>query len=141
MDVLSLEKIWKDNEFYEVEFKASSEFVGVKTKAYVIPEKISELAKRLSDFPESKNDEFYWESGTKGEGYAPCFSLGFKCDDCGHVKIEVYCEIDDGASLEKHNCCFFVKSEIGLVNRFGKSLFNINNGEIGAKAELNKNSR
>ena len=138
MDMLSFEKIWEDNDFYEIEFKASSEFADIKAKTYVIPEKINELAKRLSSFPERKNDEFFWENWKKGEGYTPYFSLGFKYNIYGHVEIEVYCEIDDGADLGNHNCCFFIRSEIGLVNRFGKSLLNMNIGEIGTKAELNK---
>lgn len=136
MNLLSFEKVWKGDELYEIELKAESEFIKIKTKSYADPEKITELAERLLSFPQKKNDRFLWENGIKGDGYTPCFSLEFECDERGRVKIEVYSEIDDGASFEKHNCCFFIESEIGLVNRFGKSLLNMNNGEIGNKAEM-----
>lgn len=136
MYLLSFEKIWRDNEFYEIELKAESEFINLKINSYTYPETIGALAERLLSFPQKKNDCFLWKNGIKGSVYSPYFSLEFKCDEYGHVEIEIYSEIDDGGPLEKHNCSFFIRSEIGLVNRFGKSLLNMNDGDIGTKAEM-----
>ena len=39
----------------------------------------------------------------------------------GHVTIEVDLEIDDNIS-RNHRCSFFINSELGCVERFGKRL-------------------
>jgi hypothetical protein len=71
--------------------------------------------------PNSLNEQL--GNGGKGDGGTPFVSLEFWCKDkLGHVIVEVYMEIDDGASYDKHNCCFFIKTETGLLNSFGKSL-------------------
>lgn len=42
-------------------------------------------------------------------------------DYYGHVKIEVNIEIDDN-DTRSHRCCFFVNSELGLVEQLGSGL-------------------
>jgi hypothetical protein len=75
----------------------------------------------------------------KGDSSTPFVSFEFSCEDKrGHIIIEVYMELDDGASYSKHNCCFFVRTEAGLLNDFGKSLTSLNKSGIGKKVKLNK---
>ena len=136
MNLLSFEKIWEDDEVYGIELIAESEFVKIKTKTYTYPEKIKELAEILLSYPQKKNDCFLWENGIKGDGYTPYFSLEFKCNEYGHVEIEIYSEIEDGGLSKNHNCFFSVRSEIGLINKFGKSVLNMNSGGTGTKAEM-----
>ena len=42
-------------------------------------------------------------------------------DITGHVKIEVDIEIADN-DTRSHRCCFYVKSELGLIERLGMAL-------------------
>lgn len=79
----------------------------------------------------------YWGNGEKVGGYTPYLSLRFSCrDKLGHITIEVYMEIDDGGSPDKHNCCFYVDTEIGLLQKFGKDLERINTPVLEIKVSL-----
>lgn len=137
MAVLSIERIWEDVDFYEIEVIARSEIISASVKSYTTVALINELALRLATFPKKLDDRFIWENGSKGDDSTPYISLEFWCEDkLGHIIIEVYMEIDDGASYNKHNCCFFIKTEPGLLNSFGKSLVLLNEQGIGKKITL-----
>lgn len=137
MDTISVERIWEDVGFFEIEVKAQSELICASVKSYTTSASINELANRLKTFPKGLDDRFIWENGTKGDDSTPCLSLEFWCEDkLGHIVIEVYLEIDDGASYNRHNCCFYLKTEPGLLNRFGKSLVLLNKQGIGRKVIL-----
>jgi hypothetical protein len=137
MAVLSIERIWEDVDFFEIEVIARSEIISASVKSYTTVALINELALRLATFPQKIDDRYIWENGSKGDDSTPYVSLEFWCEDkLGHIIIEVYMEIDDGASYNKHNCCFFVKTEPGLLNSFGKSLVLLNEQGIGKKITL-----
>lgn len=137
MAVLSIERIWEDVDFFEIEVIAQSEIISVSVRSYTTVALINELALRLATFPQKIDDRYIWENGSKGDDSTPYVSLEFWCEDkLGHIIIEVYMEIDDGASYNKHNCCFFVKTEPGLLNNFGKSLVLLNEQGIGKKITL-----
>lgn len=137
MAVLSIERIWEDVDFFEIEVTARSEIISASVKSYTTVALINELALRLVTFPKKLDDRFIWENGSKGDDSTPYISLEFWCEDkLGHIIIEVYMEIDDGASYNKHNCCFFIKTEPGLLNSFGKSLVLLNEQGIGKKITL-----
>ena len=53
----------------------------------------------------------------------------------GHVKIEVDVEIADNET-RSHRCCFFVNSELGLVEQLGKSLEKLISGLEGVEISL-----
>lgn len=54
-----------------------------------------------------------------GDNTTPCVSFSFiRSDLLGHVLIQVTMELDDGAPLSEHNCCFYVKTELGLLHSF-----------------------
>jgi len=135
--ILSIERIWEDDYFYEIKVHAKSEFVSASTECYTNNDLINNLANNLSSFPKNFEDRFFWENGEKGDDSTTYFSLEFWCEDkLGHILIEIYMEINDGGSFDKHNCCFYLKTEIGLLNNFGKSLFKLNNKGIGYKVTL-----
>ena len=139
MDILSIERVWEDTDFFEIEVVAQSKLISAKVRSYTTEASINELAHKLADFPQNFDDKYIWENGAKGDDSTPFVSLEFWCEDKrGHIAIEVYMELDDGASYSKHNCCFFVKTEGGLLNSFGKSLALLNESGIGKKVTLNK---
>ena len=139
MDFLSLERIWEDEDFFEIEIIAKSRLICASVRSYTTDKLMLELALRLSAFPQNSDERFIWENGRKGDDSTPFISLEFWCaDKLGHITIEVYMEIDDGGLYSKHNCCFFVETEIGLLNNFGKSLRSLNESGIGKKIILNQ---
>lgn len=134
---LSIKKVWKDYNFFEIEVYALSELISAKARSYTTKEAIENLSSHLIVFPETPDDRYIWESGTKGDDYTPYISLEFWCDDsCGHLIIEVYMEIDDGGSYNRHNCCFFVKTEVGLLNTFGHKLSELATADVGFSVTL-----
>lgn len=139
MDNITIERVWEDADFFEIEVSAQSELVRANVKSYTTVEAINELASRLVAFPKSHDDRYLWENGTKGDTSTPYVSLEFWCEDkLGHIVVEVYMELDDGASYSKHNCCFFVRTETGLLNHFGKVILSLNERGIGKKIALNQ---
>ena len=56
-------------------------------------------------------------------------------DVFGHIKIEVDIEVDDN-DTRSHRCCFYVNSELGLVEQLGKSLKSLITGQIGDSVSL-----
>ena len=137
MDSLSIERVWEDVGFFQIEVIAQSKFACARIKSYTTEDLIGELASQLETFPAKFDDRYIWRNGTKGNSSTPFISLDFWCKDkLGHIVIEVYMELDDGASYDKHNCCFYIKTEAGLLNSFGKSLFSLNQPGIGKKITL-----
>ena len=137
MDNISFERVWEDSDFFQIKVTAQSKLICANTRSYTTEELINELALHLETFPKTTNDRYLWENGAKGDGSTPCVILEFFCKNrSGHVGIEVYMEIDDGGARSKHNCCFFMEAEPGLLNKFGKSLRLLNNRGIGQKASL-----
>ena len=139
MDILSIELVWKDADCFEIEIIAQSELIKARVKSYTTAILINELASHLEHFSPKGDDRYIWENGTRGDNSTPFVSLEFWCEDkFGHVIIEVYMEIDDGASVDEHNCCFFVKTDIGLLNSFGQSLLTLSKQRISEKISLKK---
>ena len=139
MNNLSIERVWEDTDFFEIEVKAQSELVCAKVKSYTTKSLINELALRLTTFPQNFNDRYIWKNGEKGDSTTPFVSLEFWCENkLGHIVIEVYMELNDGGSLSKHNCCFFIKTEIGLLNAFGEALNLLKDQGISKMAVLNQ---
>lgn len=139
MEILSIERVWEDCNFFEIEVCARSELISAKVRSYTDKRSITELASHLQTFPKAYGDRYKWENGGKGSGSTPFVSLEFECADrLGHIVIEVYMEIDDGGNYDKHNCCFFIETDPGLLNDFGKSLLSLNREGIGRKAVLNR---
>ena len=137
MDNLSIERVWEDVDFFEIEVIAQSDHIRAGVRSYTTAASISELALQLASFPKTLNDTFLWKNGTKGDDSTPFVSLEFWCKDkLGHIIVEVYMEVDDGASLSKHNCCFFINTEPGVLNNFGKSLHLLNERGTGKKIVL-----
>ena len=140
MDNIIFERIWQDNDitgFFEIKITAQSESVCATSNIYAHDDSIIDLSNKLSLFINDSDHSFLWELGEKGPRYTPSASLEFKhSDKMGHIIIDVFMEIDDGIAAN-HYCSFYVKTELGLLEQFAKSLKRILKPVIGEKVELN----
>ena len=138
MDYLSIERVWEDADFFEIEVVAQSKFICAKAKTYIPTGGINDLASELETFPKNLNGKYSWEAGECSD-VCSFISLKFYCEDKrGHIVIEIHMDINDGTPQSKHNCHLFIKTETGLLNSFGKSLALLNERGIGKKITLNE---
>ncbi|MDE7258755.1 MAG: hypothetical protein K2N77_05900 [Lachnospiraceae bacterium] len=80
------------------------------------------------------------EFGKKEGNYTPAFSMCIlPVDTSGHMQVEVDIEIADN-DTRTHRCCFYVKSELGLIERLGISLKNLVTALEGETVLLNSSS-
>ena len=137
MDLLSIQRTWENSEFFEIEVIAQSELIRARVKSYTTEALINELASHLACFLQKSDEKYIWKNGTKGDNSTPFISLEFWREDrLGHIIVEVYMEIDDGTSLDRHNCCFYIRTESEALSRFGKSLTMLNEKGIGMEITL-----
>ena len=53
---------------------------------------------------------------------------------------DVFCyQVNDGGSYSSHNCCFYINTEIGLLEKFCKKLPTLKRELLGIKVVLNDN--
>ena len=136
MDYLSLKKIWQDNELLELKISAGSEFVSAYQSCYIQDKALECIAERIAGYSRDDTEPCYLEFGKKEGACTPAFSMCIlPADVSGHIKIEVDMEIDDN-DTRAHRCCFYVNSELGLVEKLGSSLKRLIFGEIGERVSL-----
>lgn len=136
MDNLIFEKIWQDDSLIELKISASSEFVTAYQSCYIQDERLAEIAERICGYTESYNEACYLEFGKKEGNYTPAFSMCIlPADVFGHIKIEVDIEIADN-DTRAHRCCFYVESELGLIERLGKDLKRLITEPVGCEVSL-----
>lgn len=132
-----IEKTWNDETVIELKVTAESEFVTAYQYCYVDPHFLKGLSETFSEFIRDYKNGCYIEFGKKDGNYTPAFSLEFlPIDRAGHIKIEVDLEIDDN-DRRAHRCCFYVYSELGLIEKFGKKLSKLGDAQLGARCVLN----
>lgn len=138
MDKLYFNRIWEDQDFFELEIRAETRIISSSVKTYITNEAIDELSRVLEHFLVQNTDFAFWKNGNKGNDSTPYVSLSIgKKDERGHILIEVYMEIDDGGDLSKHNCCFYIETEVCLLEDFQKSLSLLKEPGIGSTIVLN----
>ncbi len=136
MDNIIFEKIWQDDTLIELKISANSEFVSAYQSCYIQDKKIEEAAETICNFVQNYGESCYLEFGKKEGNYTPAFSMRIlPADTSGHVKIEVDIEIADN-DTRSHRCCFYVKSELGLIERLGMALKNLIVEQDGCKVSL-----
>ncbi len=139
-DNIILKKIWEDGDIIELKAICSSSIVTIESQIYVSALLIDELIYQIKEFLYGNIDEGSWENEERGDSSTTCLSFRFiNKDRLGHIHIEVYAELDDGGSYDKHNCCFFVNTEYGLLMDFCDSLIRLKNGSVGCEISLNHN--
>lgn len=135
---IEFERIWQDDDFFELRCNASSSIINVTMKTYASDELIDELTSKIKQFISQEIKDFKWETGGKGNDSTPDFIMKvFYRDKAGHIRIEVFCEIDDGATLDEHNCCFFIDGiEAWQLEQFGKQIQSLKLKNIGTKVSI-----
>lgn len=135
---MEMERIWQDDDFFELKITCSSEVITATTKFYTTNENIDNLSKKIKRILSGDTGKCLWKNGEKGDGATAFVSLEFSHKDkLGHIQIEVYMELDDGGCLSKHNCCFFVETELGLLEKFCENIYKLKEQQIGNKICLN----
>ena len=138
MDNICLEKIWHEDSLIELKITASSDFVTAYQNCYIQSCVLNDISDKICAYVANNEKSCYMEFGHKEGNYTPAFSMKLLAADySGHVKIEVDIEIDDNIT-RSHRCCFYVNSELGLIETFGHSLKILIKGEIGEKIVLVK---
>ncbi|MBL1230536.1 hypothetical protein IW492_14995 [Enterococcus sp. BWB1-3] len=137
MNNIKIIKNWEDNGLLELKVEAISEYVSVNQLCYIQDTDLEENAIRIKAFSYNFTSPCYVEFGKKVGNYTPAFSLEFlPSDKRGKIKIEIDMEIADNEE-RKHRCCFYIYSEIGLVEQFGVKLFQIATQNALEESELN----
>jgi len=139
-DNIEIEKIWQDDDFFEVRVRCSSEIVTAVSCVYISDEQMKCLYQQLNAFLcDEEMMQIYWESGEKGDNTTASISFLFiRVDMLGHIKIEVFMELNDGGKLSEHNCRFYVDAEIGQLYNFLEQIpLIVTKDNIGYKISLN----
>jgi hypothetical protein len=137
MDKLKIQTVMKDGNLVELRIEAMSEYVSIHQSCYVSDSDLLLFSKRIDEYISDSKSECYLEFGKKCGNYTPAFSmLILPMNRNGHVMIEVDFEIDDNP-LRKHRCSFYINSELGCVEGFGRRLGGLLVNELGTEIELN----
>ena len=122
-DYIKIQKIWYDNELIQINVVCSSKVITATTDIYVADDLIDDLIYQIKRFLNGEVAESYWANEEKGDYSTACVSFRFlHKDKLGHILIEVYMELDDGGKYSDHNCCFYLNTEIGLLESFCERL-------------------
>lgn len=136
MDNIIFKKIWQDENLIELKISANSELISAHQNCYIQDKELKKIADKIHFFAENYRETCYLEFGKKEGNYTPAFSMRIlPADLSGHVKIEVDMEIVDNET-RSHRCCFYVKSELGLIEKLGISLKNLITERDGSDASL-----
>ena len=136
MSNLIIKKIWEEGNLLELEVRGESEYVSAMQSCYVQDSLLVESGEKMIEWIKQTNEKCYLEFGSKEGNYTPAFSLCIlQPDVTGKLKIEVDIEIADNDS-RCHRCVFFVDSELGAVERFGKALIELAKECVGSEAKM-----
>ena len=131
VDIL-FRNIWQDDDVIELTVECSSPIITATSEIYVSDSLIDELISEITKFLNG-NKEGFWANEERGDASTACVSFRFFGED----GIEVFAELDDGGDYSKHNCCFFVRTEYGLLMNFCDHLDQLKNGSVGCEIRLN----
>ncbi|MBC1425452.1 hypothetical protein [Listeria seeligeri] len=122
MSNLMIAKNWEDNDLVEINVSAEAEFVKIHQLCYVQDIDLKQIGEKIVAYSFDSKEECYVEFGKKAGDFTPAFSLDFlKADNSGRVEIELDMEIDDNPD-RKHRCKFYIYSELGLIEQFGRNI-------------------
>lgn len=137
VDNIKIEKNWQDEDFFEVLATCSNNVITASTEVYVTELAVKQLQNEIDQFLQFKKTDIFWKSGERGNQSTPC--VGFKMcmkDSRGHVLIEIFMELNDGGDLDKHICCFYINTELGILQDFNSKLSALMNPVIGTSVSL-----
>ena len=136
MDNIIFEKVWHDRNLIELKISANCEFASAYQSCYIQDEKLVEISEKICDYVQNYNEKCYLEFGKKEGNYTPAFSMCIMpADLSGHVQIEVDIEIADN-DTRSHRCCFYIETELGLLEQLGIALKGLTIGQDGVQISL-----
>ena len=130
MDEIILEKLWKDETFYEIRLRVMTEKISVTHNMYLNYGELPMLSDKINEFLKSKK-EFIWSDSQDAE-ISSLFLKFKKIDVLGNVKI--YITIKD----EDYKCNFCLNTYLGNIVNFSNKLTNFDKCEIGSKLLLSQ---
>lgn len=137
-DNIFIQKLWYDDELAQLSIVCSSSVITASAKIYVTDFLIDDLTYQIRQFINGHVFESCWANEERGSSSTTCVSLRFiHKDKLGHVLIEVYMELDDGGDYSNHNCCFYLNTEMGLLENFCIQLPKLKQKISGTKLILN----
>ena len=139
MNNIIFENIWRDDNLIELKITCISEYVTAYQTCYIENKELHIIGERISQYSFEHTKGCYLEFGKKEGNFTPAFSMKLlPADSLGHVKVEVDVEIFDNDKRE-HRCCFYVFTELGLIDDLGMTIRNIGNGNNRTICSLNPN--
>ena len=137
-DNIVMEKIWQESDLLELRITCGSEYITANQTCYIQSSALETIHGQIAEYVENPHQSRSVEFGDKHGNHTPAFSMDIlEISASGHVKIEVDMEIEDN-DTRKHRCLFYVKSELGMLERFGKRLKKLIHGDIGSQVILNE---
>ena len=130
MDNLTFTKIWKAEEPYcELRVKGQSKYIKVYQDCYMTYKELNKTSKAIQEYCKTYNRELFFIFGELKGNYPPAFSMRIlPAHKTGRLKIELDMEIDDN-NERLHRCCFYIETELGLLEQFAKNILRIEHEE------------
>ena len=138
LDNIIFERVY-DNSFFIVKVTVNSKNIRATIdELFMDNSRLLELSTALTSlpFPMQEDNTFYWEYSSHRIAEKELSFRITQMNKLGHMLVEVKMLIEDESMGEKHQCCFFIKTEIGLLNAFGKRLISLNELPHGIKIAL-----
>ena len=133
-----MKKVYDEDGLIELRVQAMAEFVDAYQFCYIQDADLKDYANKIIEYSRNFKEDCYIEFGKKEGQHTPAFSLKFlRADLRGHIKIEIDLEIADNEA-RKHRCCFYVKSELGMVEKFGNAINELISSEVETEIKLHQ---
>ncbi|MDL2287644.1 hypothetical protein LJB90_03695 [Eubacteriales bacterium OttesenSCG-928-G02] len=122
-DFIEIERVWQDEDFFEMKITCSNLYVLSSIKTYMTDECLDNLSNIIKKFVNGDIDIGFWENVKKNDETTSYVSFKFShIDSLGHILVEVYLDSLNDNIYEKYSCNFFIKTELGILLDFATSL-------------------
>lgn len=130
MNNIIFKKIWEDELCFLLRVDTISDYASISSNIYASETTIKKIQQKILNFVcNNKERSCKVNLGALGEDYTPAIELLLTKDRCGHVLIDTIFQLDDGA-VPKHQCCFFIKTELGLLEKFAKKITGLHDAPL-----------
>ena len=139
MDNIIIEKIWNDsdivnNQLFEIKLTCINEYINISENIYMDNNIAKNISKKIENFIKT-NRETYYEMNMEKKSTSGFSIKIFPHDSTGHILIEMKLEVNDNSD-KLHYATFYIKTEISLLENFGKKIKDIIKLKKGEKIKL-----
>ncbi|GAB2021879.1 hypothetical protein RyT2_09530 [Pseudolactococcus yaeyamensis] len=122
MSNISFEKIWEDEEMFEIEILVKNEYISAKKTCYLQQDSLIEFSNFTSDFVSNSAEEKKIKWGISLEnGNTECEFSILPMNKQGHIFINISMVQVEGQYY--NTTSLYIETEIGLLESFGKNIF------------------